>query len=420
MANRGPLKPNILLVTAWLPYPPTMGSGQRTTNIHRALSRVGHVELLILKPGAVTDEQLARQRQLGPTHWVAPARRGEHGLWRCIRPLHHGWTDRLAHNFGRRSVDYRPDRRALTWLRQRLSTTHYDLIVGRQVLVTCKSGAFEVDVPVIVDVDDLDTEVYRTRLAVPGLRWHERALVRNHLRQLQKIVPRQLKRALHLWIANELDHHLVDHPSVSVLPNVPFAWSEDQDAPTPAPAASESPVVLTIGSCTHRVNTDAIDRFVSHAWPKVRERCPDAVLRIVGSGMTQAMRQRWGSVAGVEPIGFVDDLALAYRDCSFTVAPQFEGGGSKIKVLESLLYGRACVVTGHALRGYERLLKHAESVWLAESERDLWQGCLQLLQDPKSCQAMASCGRKIVAEHYSFEVVRRAVATTFSEVLRAP
>lgn len=409
---------NILLVSAWLPNPPTSGGAQRTTNIHRALSRIGHVDLLILKPGAVTDEQLACQRQLGPTHWVAPAYRGEHGLWRCIRPLHHRLTNRLAHNFGRRSVDYRPDRHALAWLRQRLNTTRYDAIVGRYLLPTCKSGAFEVNVPVILDVDDLDTEVYRTRLAVPGLHWYERTLIRYHLHQLQRIVPQQLKRASHLWIANELDYPLVKHPSISMLPNVPFMTSEDQAAPTPVPAAPECHVVLTIGSFMHRVNTDAIDRFVSQVWPKIRERCSDAVLRIVGSGMKQTMRERWGSMAGVEPVGFVEDLAQAYHECAFTVAPQFEGGGSKIKVLESLLYDRTCVVTGHALRGYERLLKHTDSVWLAKSEQDLWQGCLHLLQDPMSCQSMASRGRKIVSEHYSFDGVCRAVDTTFSEILR--
>src|SRR5690606_21015222 len=125
--------------------------------------------------------------------------------------------------------------------------------------------------------------------------------------------------------------------------------------------AHDSQVILTVSAMRFRVNEEAVDRFVQKIWPRIRAAAPQARFRIVGSQMTEAHRARWGAHAGVEVIGFVERLADAYGACALTVAPIFEGGGTKIKVLESLLYGRTCVVAPHAQRGYEHVLRHGES-----------------------------------------------------------
>ena len=62
-------------------------------------------------------------------------------------------------------------------------------------------------------------------------------------------------------------------------------------------------------------------------------------------GHETPQRLRWEAIDGVQPVGYVDDLADEYRRCAFTVAPIFEGAGTKIKVLESLAFGRACLTT---------------------------------------------------------------------------
>ena len=51
------------------------------------------------------------------------------------------------------------------------------------------------------------------------------------------------------------------------------------------------------------------------------------------------------ALPNVEVSGFVQDLPPVYERAAFTVAPIYWGGGTKIKVLESLAYGRTCVAS---------------------------------------------------------------------------
>ena len=407
----------ILFITPLPPYPPTAGGGRQRTNlILRALQRVGRVDTLILNdPGSLSaPEHCSLEDQFGGVTWVTPLRRGERGLWRFIRPLKPRMIDRLAHNLGRRSVDNHPDPRAHAWLCARLAREDYDVIVARYLPAAMKTGAFDSGVPVVVDVDDLETQVYRSRLQVPGLRRLQRVAIKHHLRQIDRLVPRWLSRAAHLWLSSEDDRPLVAHPSVSVLPNIPFNWGEDVSAGEPFPQApADCHVVLAVGSMTHRVNVNAIDRFTRCVWPRVVAAVPDAVLRIAGAGMSNTMRRRWAAVRGVEPIGYLEDIAQAYWGCAFTIAPLFEGGGTKIKVLESLRFGRAVVATDHACRGYDNHLPDRQAIWIARDEDGLTDGCVQLLGDPALRHAMAREGHARVKEYFSLDRFERVVAETF-------
>ena len=124
-------------------------------------------------------------------------------------------------------------------------------------------------------------------------------------------------------------------------------------------------------------------------------------------------------VAGVVPVGFVADLTSAYRECAFTVAPIFSGGGTNIKVLESLAFGRACVLTEHAHRGYQKTLRHLESVYVAKSAAEMTAGCVELLGKPALCETMGKQGAGIVSEHFSFEAFSKVVEATVLQVLGA-
>jgi glycosyltransferase involved in cell wall biosynthesis len=200
---------------------------------------------------------------------------------------------------------------------------------------------------------------------------------------------------------------------VSILPNVPF-----HQPALPPPEDPESRVLLVVGSWTHRVNVEGVDRFLAGAWPRIRERIPDVHLRLVGSGMSQELRSRW-SRTGVTPVGRIEDLSEEYARAALCLAPLYEGGGSKIKVLEALAHRRTCVVTGHALRGYSHLLKPGESVLVGDDDGSFAAACVAQLAQPAQRAAMAEQGHAIVRAHFSRTVFTLAVREAVDRVLSA-
>jgi glycosyltransferase involved in cell wall biosynthesis len=133
--------------------------------------------------------------------------------------------------------------------------------------------------------------------------------------------------------------------------------------------------------------------------------------------MTEEMRRHLAGIPGIEAVGYVDDLSQVYADSAFAIAPVFSGGGTNIKVLEALWYGRACLVTAVAHRGYQEVLPAGECLEVAYDLDALVEGAVRLYMDPDYRQRLANAGCDAVRRHYSFKQFCRVVEDTVEQVL---
>jgi len=408
----------ILYLTPCPPWPPNRGGNQRSNLLQRALDSVGSVDLFLLQNKKPTNEegQILRSR-FGIVGQHGITERGQRGAWKYIHSISPALVTKLAHNLGNHALHYRP----ITSIKREIDQLHaknnYDIVVGRYLMPIALAGGLDLPIPAIVDVDDVDTQKYISRLDRPGVAAFERWMLQWHIARYNREVPRVASTARHLWVAADEDIAAIPHPSVSVLHNIPFI--DETNPVILAPANPDSKIILSVTSMNFAVNERAIDRFVKNIWPQIKAREPDSTFVVVGSQMTKSQQSRWSAVDGVKALGFVEDLAAAYRDAAFTVVPIFEGGGTKIKVLESLIYGRASVVTEHSLRGYDHILNDAVSVMVAADEKLLVEKCVMLLRDPILRHAIASRGQELVAKNFSFESFRNRVVVDVRKVLES-
>jgi glycosyltransferase involved in cell wall biosynthesis len=111
----------------------------------------------------------------------------------------------------------------------------------------------------------------------------------------------------------------------------------------------------------------------------------------------------------VEILGLVEDLGVEYERALFTIAPIYWGGGTKIKVLESLGRGKTCVVTPHALYGLSPHIRHGDSVLCAASDAEFVEACLKLVRSESLRQSLAARGKEVIHEHFSVARFNNAV-----------
>jgi glycosyltransferase involved in cell wall biosynthesis len=395
------------------------GGGQRTYHLYRALARLGSVDILLVSEPAFADleatleslraqfsdahsvrvHRSAAQFVLAPASGAGRARRLGYALRRVVGALRP------------RAALYRPSDAAVEALRSLIDARDHHVVVGRYLRCTALSGAFEQQrVPVVVDLDDLDEIVLRSRIGAPTTGRLKRWVLARQARQTERVVHRLRRRCRHLFIASEADRRFVDHPSTSVLPNIPMPAAA---ARAQADFEQDDPVVLFVGSRGHRVNHEGLLRFVSACWPLIGARMPSARLRVVGSGGWEALREALEKTPGVTVVGRVDEVADEYARAALCVVPLFEGSGTKIKVLEALAHGRPAVVAGHSARGYERLVGHG--VVVAHDEAAMADECLKLLGDPVRRRALGISGQRLVEEGHGFE----ALFASFTQALAA-
>jgi hypothetical protein len=396
---------NVLLVVPITNCTLDSGGGQRSHHLYRALAESYTVDILLVpQAGARSMETaypdlfrriypLARYIFLGPGE--ASRTGSSAGLTRLLSLI-----DRVWALIKPRALEYRATQRSVDCCANLLQGKPYAFVVGRMLLPMIRSGvlapAAKQGISVVLDIDDRDEKVVESRLKAPTCAWWLRPLLAWHLSQMRHIVRRLRPQFEHLWLASEDDLAEVDHRSTSVLANIPFRQPSPAGAITPT---LESRVCLFVGS-TARMNRLGITHFVDTSWADIRRRVPDAVLRIVGAGGWKQACPSLVGVPGVEIVGAVDDLQREYHKALFCVAPVLEGSGTKIKVLEALMYGKALVSTHHAMRGFSGLAQ-GSGVLTGADASEMAAHCVRLFREPATALELGKLGARAIDESHS-------------------
>src|SRR5207244_10225244 len=105
-----------------------------------------------------------------------------------------------------------------------------------------------------------------------------------------------------------------------------------------------SPSLVFIGSMDWYPNEDAILHFIHAVLPEIRRRVPESSLTVVGRNPTARLRAA-AAAAGVRVTGTVDDVRRYVGEAEVYVVPLRVGGGTRLKIFESLAMATAVVST---------------------------------------------------------------------------
>ena len=401
-----------LLITSVLPWPLRRNGGaQRTALLRDALARHGTVDILAVGGPMLRedtpdfDAKLATQNVVGlVVRKDQPPRRP----WFLPGPL--GNVSATVHKYVR---NYETDPAAAAELDRLVRANAYDLVVSRYLQPALQCGLERYgNVPTLLDFDDIDWLTLSAQVAAKPWGGLTGALASKRvLKRVTALGQLALQRFGDVFVTSDEDAALLPRPA-TVLPNIPFS-----DAPewiTPLPSSDEDHL-LFVGDLQFPPNRDGLDRFLSRVWPAVRTRRPAATLAIVGRGLSEADRVRWTQSPGVEVIGFAEDLVACYRRAALTVVPIYFGGGTKIKILESLAFGRTVVTTPEAMRGYAALA--GDAVAVAADDAAFAAETVRLLADAVGRDAMAARGRGVVGREFSPAKFGKIVDDVLSKVL---
>lgn len=152
--------------------------------------------------------------------------------------------------------------------------------------------------------------------------------------------------------------------------------------------------ILFVGS-HNPPNVHGLARFIEGIWPAVLAERPDAVLHVAGS----VDRAFASSPAGVRFLGPVEDLDREYDEAELCILPHQIGSGLKIKLVEALAHGRACVSTPVGVQGVEAESRGA--VVVAGLGPDFARAILDILADPERRRGMEQAALAIAARHFT-------------------
>lgn len=340
----------ILLVSPASPFNPQSGAQQRTALLHEALQTLGEVDVLLIEPTADSS----RLESPGPGILA-------HGRWHQ-HPLGIG--------------KFKPDHVLSQALRASgVDLGRYRLVVSRYLNPLAKL-VLPPGVRSVVDLDDWDYHYSPGALALAAQFKSQYAAW---------LAKRQLKRFNAYFFVSRRDQAQHGGLNSALLPNIPYS-----PPARPFPQANTA-TLLFVGSLWYAPNREGIERFLTRCWPIIKSARPHARLLLAGAA-PPAMRHAWERHPDVSAPGFVDDLDTAYRQAAFTIAPIHSGGGTNIKILESLAYGRACITTPHSAEAFRTDLENA-GLGIARNDMQFSERCIAWLDDIDDRRRCADEGR---------------------------
>jgi glycosyltransferase involved in cell wall biosynthesis len=199
---------------------------------------------------------------------------------------------------------------------------------------------------------------------------------------------------------------------IKVLPNVPDASLLEATLPT---FAGTEPVVLYFGTLSWQPNIEGLERYVSFAHKQVLKRVPEARLVVAGKGASEELIRRLAAAPNVEYVGEVEDTEQIYRRARVAIDSSRSGGGTRLKILNSLARGIPVVASQEAARGLD--IVPGEHLIVARNEHGLIDGVTSLLRDAERWRVLSENGRALIRARY----VPESAFTALDELLaRAP
>lgn len=390
---------------------PYTGGGQRTRLFFDACLRLGPTDLVVF--GAGVDAKWIREvypgvRDVATAPTLSRNRSVRGFVRRNLRGLRTmAWP----------GVSYGIDPRMRAFLTDRAQAEPGTVFVMRYVQGYCLSGlqaGGPNGVAVCVDIDDRDDQKYLTYLrGVLGRMIADRLFAPTSIRRLRALMRARLRAASLVWFAAEEDVWNLAPARTEIMPNVAMVPA-DSDAVAPAGTGRD---ILFVGTYAHTPNRRGVQWLLRHVWPRVSAACPDARLRIVGIGAWRDLAPEVEGLERVDLVGRVEDLAVEYARARLTVCPVFEGGGSKIKVIEAGAYARPAVLVPHSARGFAP--EFTAALDLADTPEAFAEACIGYLNDPARADAAGATLRSLQRRIYSRDGLLERIAESLTQVSHA-
>ena len=190
-------------------------------------------------------------------------------------------------------------------------------------------------------------------------------------------------------------HQLAPGVTVLIIPNgvdVPYFSQRSETNP-------QREGILFFGNLGYPPNADALDYFIRDIFPPVHDQFPDKTLTIVGPNASSETRDL-GRIPGVHFLGFVEDLRPFLWRAEASIVPLRSGGGTRLKILESLAADCPVVSTDIGAEGLE--LVGGRDLMLANNPDDFAECLISLLASPDLQKKLSRQGKATVTEKYDW------------------
>jgi polysaccharide biosynthesis protein PslH len=394
-----------LFITKEQPYPPAGGVELRNwqnINIMKKYGPVGVFAIAQWKSDANVPQDIDPWQVYSLTKRLSVWDSWERRAW-FVRPRAHPDMDRMYHRAAAKELEkilqaVKPDIAIV----EELWLYRYLKVLQRH---RCR---------VIFDEHNIEADLFEQK----------HGALRMRLPRLKSIELDFVRKADQTWVCSEED--------VTLLKNLygeqfqPFAVPNGIDVSSydcirlkqcqlPQGLEEKQHTFIYMATFSYPPNQVASKLLLEEIYPRLRKIYPDCRMLMVGRGPTGQMLQAAKSDPGIVVTGSVPDVRPYLAAASVMVVPLQQGGGTRLKLLETFASGCPAVSTTKGAEGLKA--KDGEHLLIRDDIDAIVDAIAQLWSNPSLVERLTRSARQLVEAEYSWEAVSKNVERAIARLI---
>jgi len=240
----------------------------------------------------------------------------------------------------------------------------------------------------------------------------ERWLFRRRACRLKQFETKLLDRIDTVIAVSEKEAKLLRrmNPRVNAL-EVPNGVDEKIVNEEVSPAGEREWAAFFCGNLSYRPNRDAVEICLRQVMPELKRKGIEMDFVIAGGGISKDLMAEVEKNSRFHLLGYVDDISSYFKKYAFFINPMRLGGGTRLKMLEAMAYGMACVSTSIGAEGIR--IEPGIHALLADLPTDLAKCLAYLGHNPERVTKLGEAARNLVKEHYLWPNCTKALVSLY-------
>ena len=392
----------ILMITPYLPYPPSDGGQVRSYALIKRISKKHDITLVCFTREHNTAEQVKHMEQF--CRKVLIFERGK--AWTIPNILRTGFSPYpfLV------SIYYTPHIQER--LAMEINRGHYDLIHAETFYVMPYLP--KVHPPTVLVEQTIMSRVFGHYVDTDK-RWWLKPLLRIDVGKIGFWERYFWKKANRLVAVSEEDarimKRMVKNLRVSVVPN-----GIGEDFENIQPQTHYNKTILYMGNYKWMQNWEAAQILATRVFPLIKIKVPDAKLAISGQFITDQVRSLKSKDVDIIELKDSDHEGVvdSYRKAGLLVAPIYGPGGTRLKILAAMASMVPVVTTPLGAEGYGA--KDGKSILVGATPQAMADKAAKVLTDKKLYETIAKTAKTLVENKFTWGPITQTLESIYSDL----
>jgi glycosyltransferase involved in cell wall biosynthesis len=395
----------ILMLTPYLPYPPSSGGQVRSYNLIKNISKKHEITLFSL---VKSDEEKKYIPELEKFCQKVEV------FKRPDKPF-------TLKNIFKTGFGLYPLLVVRNWSSLEKEAVSRELATGSYQLIHAETFYImphipKTSVPILLVDQTIEFQVYQ-HVANTSKFWLLRPLLYYDVLKIRFWETRFWQKAAKVVAVSESDKKkmlkLVPSLSVEVVPN---GVGEDLINLWPKRKKSGKPVVFFQGNFSWLQNTEAAKYLIDKVFPLIKTKIGDVSCLVAGQGA----REKIGFLARgdieIRDIANsdIEGVKKAYQEASVFLAPIFGPGGTRLKILGAMASGLPVVTTAIGIEGIDA--NNGQEVLVRNKPEEMADAVVSLLKDQILFKRITKAARQLIEKNYSWPKIADKLDKIYQEV----